>query len=256
MTRSRPCPHCNETVVLQVVSREKHKTANRRMALLVGAELPEVPAPEAPVLSLPSRITEPQVEPVPEASEPEDQEVTTRLPETTNETPSPSVRRPLVVMNGPTYEPQLIEGDAVDRLKYDPEVRGLKARLVLGVVGVAAAIALVLAWNVVDGSSSSSTEAVRQAEVAMSKLKAKQKKENSIGLRKVDSLSGTTASNSMPPTDLKFEHSQSPEPAEGVQKPASSTATQIEPIRVQADLGRTFTSQANSGLASGVFGPQ
>lgn len=164
VTRSRPCPECGETLMLQVA--EKNKKAKRR-ALLMGGAVPEatlettlqipsrqpastepkpatasvkientdaLPTPAANVTPAP-KVPESSAEPVKEpeaAAEPEE-----------HHPPTASHARTLSFI--PSHEPQMLPGDAFERMRMDPEIRGVRKRLIIGTAVVIGFIALALA---------------------------------------------------------------------------------------------------------------
>jgi len=112
VTRSRPCPHCAETVVLQVASKVPGRGLVKRRAVLV-----DPPAePGAKALTVKAGPSE----------------------------PPPASPAPLPVMVGPAYDPVGLEGDVIERLKLDPEVVETRRRLTRGVVLVAVCIVTAL----------------------------------------------------------------------------------------------------------------
>jgi hypothetical protein len=160
VTRSRPCPECGEMLMLQVA--EKNKKAKRR-ALLMGGAVPATPAETT--LQIPSRDRPPapSAEPKPAAASakiensdvppPPAAKITTLPPasEATPEpekAPEPEEPRPPTGSHArtlnfvPSHEPQVLPGDAFDRMRMDPEIKEFRKRLIVGTVVVIGCIVL------------------------------------------------------------------------------------------------------------------
>lgn len=140
VTRSRPCPHCGELVVLQVAARDKTK----RRALLVATG-------GAPAI----------------------------VPADAN------------AGNGPAYEPQLLEGDVLERMKLDPEVIAFRKRLIMGLSAVAAVVVITVLIHLLGGNKKpSAPNAPRVPVIASDAAKPEPKKlRNTVGLRVNDPTS-------------------------------------------------------------------
>ncbi|MBE7497851.1 MAG: hypothetical protein HS117_23140 [Verrucomicrobiaceae bacterium] len=177
VTRSRPCPECGEMLMLQVA--EKGKKARRR-ALLMGGTVPEVPVERT--ISLPIDKLPPELPPESASTPPA--LASTRIVE--SEAPPPaspksqrtaafggsiasrngpsvadeeesrppttgSLPRPLVLE--PSHEPQVLAGDAFDRMRMDPEVKEFRRRLITGTSFVAVILVIVILVNWLAGGS-------------------------------------------------------------------------------------------------------
>lgn len=160
VTRSRPCPECGEMLMLQVA--EKNKKAKRR-ALLMGGAVPETPAETT--LQIPFRqqaVTPPADPPSAAASAkiedadmppPPAAKITT-LPKAAEAAPEPSSvpeseeQRPPTGSHArtlnfePSHEPQVLPGDAFERMRMDPEIKEFRKRLIVGTIVVIGCIAL------------------------------------------------------------------------------------------------------------------
>lgn len=161
VTRSRPCPECGEMLMLQVA--EKNKKARRR-ALLMGGAVPETPAETT--LQIPSRNPAPadpkpatasakientDVPPPPAAKitsaakAPESAAEPAKAPEAAAE---PEEQRPPTGSHAralsfvPSHEPQVLPGDAFERMRMDPEIKEFRKRLIIGTGVVIGCIAL------------------------------------------------------------------------------------------------------------------
>lgn len=147
VTRSRPCPHCGELVVLQVSARDKGK---RRALLVAGADAPVIPKEPA--------------KPVP----------------------------------GPAYEPQLLEGDVLERMKFDPEVQVVRRRLVIGAAGLVAVIVLAIIWHWAGPSVMNKVASAGVVDPEASALKRAVPIDtnallaNAVGMRRGESKAGST----------------------------------------------------------------
>lgn len=163
VTRTRPCPSCGEMLVLQTTEKS---TKARRRALLMGGVVPEVttesklsiphqvkkapPATSAP--ATPASPAAPPSQPAPEASA-EKPTTATTTPSAAAEAPTeesspPTPTDPLRSLNfTPSHEPQVLAGDAFDRMRLDPEIKEFRQRLILGasLVLIAIIIAVLLA---------------------------------------------------------------------------------------------------------------
>lgn len=151
VTRSRPCPECGEMLMLQVA--EKNKKAKRR-ALLMGGAVPETPAETT--LQIPSRKLEPAAAPKPAAATADDSPLPPaskgsalpqppQAPETAaeSEEPRPPTGSHARTLNFvPSHEPQVLPGDAFERMRMDPEIKEFRKRLIIGTGVVIACIAL------------------------------------------------------------------------------------------------------------------
>lgn len=173
VTRSRPCPECGEMLMLQVA--EKNKKAKRR-ALLMGGAVPETPAETT--LQIPSRNLPPE-DPKPSAASAkiENSDVPpppaakfSSLPQPPGATleavnaPEPEEPRPPTGSHArtlnfvPSHEPQVLPGDAFDRMRMDPEIKEFRKRLIVGTVVVIGCIALAF---VIRGLTSGGSVAVK-----------------------------------------------------------------------------------------------
>jgi hypothetical protein len=191
VTRSRPCPECGETLMLQMA--EKNTKARRR-ALLMGGAVPEVPKDRP--LNLPTdqkpkskaKIADSAVPPPPAAKiqppapaqpaekAPPAEEKPAAAPavpaenalapqeEEPNEPPTGSMARSLSF--SPAHEPQVLPGDAFDRMRMDPEIREFRKRLIIGSVIVLVCVIIVVLVNQFSGGSSPVKKAASAAETA------------------------------------------------------------------------------------------
>jgi len=184
VTRSRPCPACGETLMLQMA--EKNTKARRR-ALLMGGAVPEVPKDRP--LNLPTsqkpnskaKIVDSAVPPPPAAkiqpaapAQPEAQAhpaeekppavpaESAAAPEEETEPPTASMARSLNF--SPSHEPQVLPGDAFDRMRMDPEVREFRKRLIIGSVIVLVCVIIVVLVNQFAGSPPPVKKAVSATE--------------------------------------------------------------------------------------------
>lgn len=151
VTRSRPCPECGEMLMLQVA--EKNKKAKRR-ALLMGGAVPEVPAETT--LQIPSRqpvSAEPKpatasakientdappppaakITSVPNAPEAPSEPAKAPQGAAEPEEPRPPTGSHARTLNFvPSHEPQVLPGDAFERMRMDPEIKEFRKRLIIG----------------------------------------------------------------------------------------------------------------------------
>ena len=140
VTRSRPCPECGEMLMLQVA--EKNKKSKRR-ALLMGGSVPETPAEST--LQIPARKAAATKIEITEAPPPVE-ELPAKAPEVPAEAEEP---RPPTGSHArahnfvPSHEPQVLPGDAFERMRMDPEIKEFRKRLILGSGIVLGSIALV-----------------------------------------------------------------------------------------------------------------
>ncbi len=187
VTRSRPCPECGEMLMLQVA--EKGNKTKRR-ALLMGGGTPKVEAErsinlrttkklahdplatpavaaKAPILDTADALPPP---PTPKShrarafepklimadyksppSSPDKESGTEKNTIAGDRVPTTdSLPRPMVLE--PSHEPQLLFGDAFDRMRMDPEVREFRHRLIMGSSVVAFVIMVVLLVHYFSGS--------------------------------------------------------------------------------------------------------
>lgn len=160
VTRSRPCPECGEMLMLQVA--EKNKKAKRR-ALLMGGAVPETPAETT--LQIPSRKQGPaDPKPAPANAKIENSDAppppaakaatspTAAEPSNAPEpAPEPEEPRPPTGSHArtlsfvPSHEPQVLQGDAFERMRMDPEIKEFRKRLILGAGAVVVLIGLAFA---------------------------------------------------------------------------------------------------------------
>jgi len=187
VTRSRPCPECGEMLMLQVA--EKGNKTKRR-ALLMGGGTPKVDA-ERPI-NLPTAKKQPGEplanQATPAKAPTQDSADTLSSPpkaksqrarafepkmimadyksptSTTDKEPhteintsggdriptTDSLPRPMVLE--PSHEPQLLPGDAFDRMRMDPEVKEFRRRLIMGSSAVAFVIVLVSVFHYFSGA--------------------------------------------------------------------------------------------------------
>lgn len=178
VTRTRPCPSCGETLVLQMA--EKNTKARRR-ALLMGGAVPEVPKDRP--LNLPQKQKPvsaakiaPADQPPPPASKaqlstpvdsappsPADKESTVEAKpptaeiarEAKKEPPTDSMPRSMNFT--PSHEPQALPGDAFERMRFDPEIREFRKRLIIGSCLVLVGIVIVILLSQLTSSSVKST---------------------------------------------------------------------------------------------------
>jgi hypothetical protein len=136
---------------------EKNQKAKRR-ALLMGGGMP--PPPADPPLSIPSRgvtatAPEPGDETRPPASSPLPVEKTgaarqggtDAVPETAahpGESPQPAGSLARTLNFVPSHEPQLLPGDAFERMRMDPEIKEFRKRLIVGASLVVGCVVLAL----------------------------------------------------------------------------------------------------------------
>jgi hypothetical protein len=160
VTRSRPCPVCGEMLMLQVA--EKNKKAKRR-ALLMGGALPE--ASTGSTLQIPSRQpqvsngTQVQIQVKPataappiakETETPQPPEAATDPSKAAESLPPHEVHQPPAVSQvrtlnfEPSHEPQVLPGDAFERMRMDPEIKEFRKRLIVGTCVVIGCILLVV----------------------------------------------------------------------------------------------------------------
>ena len=177
VTRTRPCPECGETLVLQMA--EKNTKARRR-ALLMGGAVPETPkdrplnlpqpkqtvsaarigptdAPPPPAAKLQAAASDSAAKPEPAAKKtaaagppaepataPEKAKPGTKEPPAgdSSNPPTDSITRSLNFM--PSHEPQVLPGDAFERMRMDPEIKEFRKKLILGAGLVASGILLVV----------------------------------------------------------------------------------------------------------------
>jgi len=66
----------------------------------------------------------------------------------------------------PAYEPQPLDGEVFERMKWDPEIRAMRQRLAIGAVMVAVLMALSLVWHYVGGRPPAGEVAQRQESLA------------------------------------------------------------------------------------------
>jgi hypothetical protein len=188
VTRSRPCPECGETLMLQMA--EKNTKARRR-ALLMGGAVPEVPKDRP--LNLPTsqkpkskaKIAD-SAEPPPPAAKPQpaaESEVQAPAPadgtpqaaaetpasapaEEPKEPPTGSIARSLNF--SPSHEPQVLPGDAFDRMRLDPEIREFRKRLIIGASIVLVCVIIVVLVNHFAGGPSPVKKSAASPETAAS----------------------------------------------------------------------------------------
>ncbi|MBK8036598.1 MAG: hypothetical protein IPK22_05610 [Verrucomicrobiaceae bacterium] len=136
-------------LMLQVA--EKNKKSKRR-ALLMGGAVPETPAestlqiPSRPPASTKVEITDAPSPAAKVTASPPSSEKSAKTPEvpTESEEPRPptgSHARSLSFV--PSHEPQVLPGDAFERMRMDPEIKEFRKRLILGSGIVLGCIALV-----------------------------------------------------------------------------------------------------------------
>ncbi len=140
VTRSRPCPECGEMLMLQVA--EKNKKSKRR-ALLMGGSVPETPAEST--LQIPTRKAAAAKIESTEAPPPaEEQPVkASEAPAGAEEPRPPTGSHARSLSFVPSHEPQVLPGDAFERMRMDPEIKEFRKRLILGSGIVLGSIALV-----------------------------------------------------------------------------------------------------------------
>jgi hypothetical protein len=165
---------------------EKNTKARRR-ALLMGGAVPEVPKDRP--LNLPTsqkpnskaKIVDSAVPPPPAAkiqpaapAQPEAQAhpaeekppavpaESAAAPEEETEPPTASMARSLNF--SPSHEPQVLPGDAFDRMRMDPEVREFRKRLIIGSVIVLVCVIIVVLVNQFAGSPPPVKKAVSATE--------------------------------------------------------------------------------------------
>lgn len=161
VTRSRPCPECGEMLMLQVA--EKNKKAKRR-ALLMGGAVPETPAettlqipsrkpvPAEPKPAIASAKIENSDDPPPPAAKittasnaPESPVEPAKAPQAAAE---PEEQRPPTGSHArtlsfePSHEPQVLPGDAFERMRMDPQIREIRKKFIIGTAVVIGCIAL------------------------------------------------------------------------------------------------------------------
>ena len=140
VTRSRPCPECGEILMLQVA--EKNKKAKRR-ALLMGGSVPETPAEST--LQIPTRKAAAAKIESTEAPPPAEEQPAkaSEAPAEAEEQRPPTGSHARSLSFVPSHEPQVLPGDAFERMRMDPEIKEFRKRLILGSGIVLGSIALV-----------------------------------------------------------------------------------------------------------------
>ena len=140
VTRSRPCPECGEMLMLQVA--EKNKKAKRR-ALLMGGSVPETPAEST--LQIPTRKAAAAKIESTEAPPPAEEQPAkaSEAPAEAEEQRPPTGSHARSLSFVPSHEPQVLPGDAFERMRMDPEIKEFRKRLILGSGIVLGSIALV-----------------------------------------------------------------------------------------------------------------
>ena len=140
VTRSRPCPECGEMLMLQVA--EKNKRSKRR-ALLMGGSVPETP-PES-TLKIPARVAAAARIESAEAPPPAEEQPAkaSEAPAEAEEQRPPADSHARSLSFVPSHEPQVLPGDAFERMRLDPEIKEFRKRLILGSGIVLGSIALV-----------------------------------------------------------------------------------------------------------------
>lgn len=140
VTRSRPCPECGEMLMLQVA--EKNKKSKRR-ALLMGGSVPETPAEST--LQIPTRKAAASKIEITEAPPPvEEQPAKASAAPAESEEPRPFTGSHAGSLSFvPSHEPQVLPGDAFERMRMDPEIKEFRKRLIVGSGIVLGSIALV-----------------------------------------------------------------------------------------------------------------
>jgi hypothetical protein len=133
VTRSRPCPHCGEQVMLQVAEKA---SKGKRKALLVSAEGHAPVVPDRPKEQ--SKLPEPKSPASPPRSSTSNTEPNTVAAPTADmgeaerpKAPSFQVSIPTSI-SGPAYEPQSLEGEAFERMRMDPEIQATRRIFLLG----------------------------------------------------------------------------------------------------------------------------
>jgi hypothetical protein len=184
VTRSRPCPVCGEMLMLQVA--EKNKKAKRR-ALLMGGAVPEAaaettlqipsrkpvaadskPVPADPKLAVASAKIENTDAPPPPAakitSAPNAQESPSEPAKAPKAAAEPEEQRPPTGSHArtlnfvPSHEPQVLPGDAFERMRMDPEIKEFRKRLIIGASVVVGCIVLALVIRAVTSGDSTPAE--------------------------------------------------------------------------------------------------
>ena len=123
----------------------------------------------------------------------------------------PVVAAPDKTVPGPAYEPVSLEGDVLERMKFDPEVRAFRKRLIIGVSAVAAIIVGSIIWHMVGDSVSQSvasiaSKPVEEPKVEPAHVDPQALPANAIGMRRGSPTQAPST------TKFVFEAPPTPEP--------------------------------------------
>jgi hypothetical protein len=138
-------------------------------------------------------------------------------------------------MQGPTYEPNGLDGNVIERLRCDPEVVETRRRLIRGLVVVAACIILAVFWDMISPWSARYGSGLSPAPpaVATQTAPASSRRENNvIGLVRPDA---EMEESSKLPDGILFERADNEDESGGE---ASPPAPRQPPIRILVPSGQ------------------
>jgi hypothetical protein len=151
--------------------------------------------------------------------------------------------------SGPAYEPMSLEGDVLERMRFDPEVIAFRRRFVIGLASVFAVLIVVVIWHSVGGSVVNSIAAASSApaepvKIESRKIETKTLPANTVAMRRGTPTAGSASLLHFDPpskasTDEKLEappvNAPTTDPAREIARKEPSEPKSVKGVQARAN---------------------